>query len=96
MNNFGELFKRYRLRGEFASLGSLANALAEKGYVYETSIFSHWQSGKRVPSRRAVILLLVIIFAERGAIRTIQEANEFLESAEHGYLTQKEQAQLSF
>lgn len=95
MNTFGELFKKYRLRAEFVSLTSFADALAEKGYVYDLSIFSHWQKGKRIPTRRAILVTLIALFIERGVICSLQEANAFLESAEHGYLTKKEQSYLS-
>jgi len=91
---FGELFKKYRLRAEFISLSTFADALAEKGYIYDLSVFSLWQKGKRVPRKRATLISLVAIFIERGAICTMQEANEFLESAEHGYLTKNEQSLL--
>lgn len=94
MSTFSGLFKRYRLKGEFASLNELANELAQKVYLYEPSIFSHWQNGKRVPTKRAVLLMQVTLFTERGAIRTVQEANEFLESAKQGYLTNNEQKSL--
>ena len=92
MKTFGELFKKYRLRAEFASLSEFANAFSQKGYFYDLSIFSHWQKGERVPTRRAILIALVALFTERGSMCTIQEANEFLESAEHGYLTEKEQS----
>lgn len=41
MKTFAELFKRYRLRAEFARLSQFADALAQKGYFYELSIFCH-------------------------------------------------------
>lgn len=94
MKTFGELFTKYRLRAEFASLSAFADALAEKGHFYELSIFCHWQKGRRIPSKRAVALALIALFVERGAILTLQEANEFLESAEHGYLTDRERTSL--
>jgi hypothetical protein len=91
---FGVLFKKYRLRAEFDSLSSFANALAEKGYFYELSLFCHWQKGRRIPTKRIILITLISLFIERDAILSSEEANDFLESAGHGYLTQKEQAQL--
>lgn len=91
MKTFGQLFKMYRLRAEFASLSELADAFAQKGYCYEPSIFSHWQKGKRVPGKRAILLAIIELFIEKGAISTLEKANEFLESAGHGYLTRNEQ-----
>ena len=94
MKNFGELFKRYRLKAEFASLSSFADAFAEKGYFYELSIFCHWQRARRMPKKRVILVTLVELFIERGAILSLNEANEFLESADHGYLTEREQNRL--
>ena len=90
MNNFAELFKKFRHRAEFDSLTDFANAFAEKGYFYELSTFCRWQKGKRIPTKRDILFVLTELFIERGAITTIHEANEFLESAGHGYFTSKE------
>ena len=91
MNTFAELFRKYRLRAEFGSLSEIADAFAEKGYFYDLSIFCLWQKGKRVPHKRQVLLILVEVFIENGAISSLEKANEFLESAGHGYLTKDEQ-----
>lgn len=90
MNNFGVLFKKYRLRAEFDSLTDFANAFTEKGYFYELSTFCRWQKGKRIPTKRDILFALTALLVERGAIATKHEANEFLESAGHGYFTSKE------
>jgi hypothetical protein len=96
MKTFAVLFKKYRLRAEFDTISSFSDALAEKGYFYEESIFSHWQKGTRLPSSRDVVLKLIAIFNERGVMESLHEANDFLESAKHGYLTDKEQEELHF
>lgn len=96
MKKFSALFKKYRLRAEFETISAFSDALAEKGYFYEESIFSHWQKGTRVPASRDVVLKIIGIFNERGAIQTLSEANEFLESAKLGYLTEKEQREFIF
>lgn len=85
---------KYRLKAEFVSLTTFADALAVKGYFYELSIFCHWQKGRRIPTKRTILIALISLFIERGAISALQEANEFLESAGHGYLTDTEQIQL--
>lgn len=90
MKTFALLFKRYRLRAEFANFSELADAFAHKGFIYDLSIFSHWQKGKRIPSKRVILITLVELFIEKGSINTRKQANEFLESAGHGYLTDKE------
>jgi hypothetical protein len=94
MNTFAQLFKRYRLRSEFISLSKFADAFAEKGQVHDTSIFSHWQKGTRIPGKRIVLVTLIEIFIENRAITSLDQANEFLESAGHGYLTYKEQKKI--
>lgn len=92
--SFADQFKKYRLKSELATLTDLGNALAEKGSVYEDSIFSHWQNGSRLPNR-VILLTLINIFAERGAITTEDQANKFLISANQGYLSEKEISKLS-
>jgi hypothetical protein len=90
MKTFAELFKKYRLKSEFETCSAFGDELAKKGILYEDSIFSHWQKGTRVPTNRGVVLKILQIFIERGAIGTTQEANEFVESTGLGYLTKQE------
>jgi len=94
MKNFAQLFKKYRLRGEFETIASFGDALAEEGYFYEESIFSHWQKGTRMPSDRKLVLVLIKIFVQRKAIQKREEANELLESTGLGYLTEAETKKL--
>lgn len=88
---FAQLFKKYRLKSEFESLSKFADAFATKGYFYEVSIFCHWQKGRRIPTKRSVLLTIVELFIESGAITSLDKANEFLDSAGQGYMTKKEQ-----
>lgn len=92
---FQTLFRKYRLKAEFSTLSQLGLALAEKGLIYEDSIFSHWQKGDRIPNRPTIIKLIEI-FSEKQSIKTIREANEFLESAGEGYLTEQEVKRFHF
>lgn len=87
---FPTLFKKYRLKAEFATLSQLGLSLAEKGLIYEDSIFSHWQKGSRIPQSRILMLKLLEIFIEKKAITTLPQANEFLSSARQGYLSEEE------
>lgn len=90
MKTFAGLFKKYRLRSEFETISAFGNALSKKGYFYEESIFSHWQKGTRTPANRNVVLAMLEVFVERGAINTREEANEFLATTGLGYLTEQE------
>ena len=90
MQTFAELFKKYRLKAEFETLCMFSRALAAEGRVYEDSIFTHWQSGKRIPRDRTLLLTILKIFIERKGITSPEEANEFLASAGFGYLTKEE------
>jgi len=90
MKSFAELFKKYRLKAEFETVAAFSNALSEKGYHYEDSIFSHWQKGTRVPTNRHLVIKIIEIFVERHAIQTADEANELLSSTKLGYLTEEE------
>lgn len=90
MRRFAELFRKYRLRAEFETFAAFSDALSAKGYFYEESIFSHWQKGTRMPSNRQLVLKILEIFVERKAVKSFEEANELLESAGMGYLTEAE------
>ena len=87
---FGELFRKYRLRAEFNTLSEVGSALAEKGFIFEDSIFSRWQNNSRLPHSRKILLKLIEIFVERGALTTLVEVNEFLSSANRGYVSDTE------
>lgn len=89
-NSLGLLFKKYRLKAEIPTLSEFGRILAEKGFNYEDSIFSHWQNGSRIPQYRTVLLKLLEVFAEKGAITSVDQANEFLTSANQGYLSEAE------
>ncbi len=89
-STFGELFKKYRLKSEFSTLAQFGNALAQEGFIYEDSIYSHWQKNVRVPKDRKLLLSIIKIFIEKGGIMTATDANRFLDSAGQGYLTQEE------
>ncbi|MBI4009375.1 hypothetical protein HY357_04015 [Candidatus Roizmanbacteria bacterium] len=86
---FASLFRKYRLRSEFQTLSAFGEALYENGIIFDDSLFSHWQKGDRVPDRRT-ILALIRIFHKKKAIAELEEANSFMESAGHGYLTNSE------
>lgn len=89
-STFGELFKKYRLRSEFSTLSQFGNALAQEGFIYEDSIYSHWQKNIRVPKDRKLLLAILKIYIEKGGITSIIDANTFLNSAGQGYLTKEE------
>ncbi len=87
---FGQLFKRFRLKSEFETLSQLADVMAVQGFSYEDSIYSRWEHGNRIPKNRNVLIALIKLFVERDGMRSLHEANLFLESAGHGYLTEHE------
>ncbi len=87
---FASLFKKYRLRSEIETLSEFGDILAEEGMVYETSLFTKWQSGYRTPRDRRLLLTIIRICNKRGGIRLIREANALLEAAGQGYMTESE------
>lgn len=93
-SKFGELFKKYRLKSEFSTLSQFGNALAQEGFIYEDSIYSHWQKNVRVPKDRKLLLAIIKIFIDRDGMTSIKEANGFLDSVGQGYLTNEELASL--
>lgn len=88
--SFGNLFKRFRLKAEFATLSEFGKALADEGFIYEDSILSRWQRGNRMPSNRNLSLTIIKIFIKRGGVTSFKEANTFLWSSGQGYLTDEE------
>src|SRR3989338_11385799 len=93
--SFATLFKKYRLRSEIETLSEFGDLLAQEGIVYETSLFTRWQKGERVPRDRRILIKIITIFIKQGGIQTIEEANNFIESAGQGYLTKDEITSLS-
>ncbi|MBI4009374.1 hypothetical protein HY357_04010 [Candidatus Roizmanbacteria bacterium] len=87
---FATLFKKYRLRSEFETLSEFGNTLAMEGIPYESSLFSRWQKGERIPRDRRLFITMIKIFVKRNGITSLKEANQFLESTGQGYLTEKE------
>jgi len=92
---FGELFKKYRLRSEFETLSSFGNALAQKGYIYEDSIYSHWQKNSRIPRDRKLLLEIAKIFIEKGGMTQLKDVQSFFSSTGQGFLTDEEQNQIA-
>ncbi len=87
---FGTLFKKLRLQVGISTLKELGDLLEKQGFSYEASIFSHWQTGSKIPIQRKIILALIKIFREKNQYITIEEYNRLLVSAKHGYLTEHE------
>jgi len=95
MITFNLLFKKFRLRAEFATLSEFGKVLADDGFVYEDSIFSRWQRGDRIPHDRGLLISILKVFIKRGGITSLKEINSFLESAGQGYITKREINNLS-
>ncbi len=88
--HFKNLFKKYRLKSGFATLGEFGKTLAEEGLIFEDSLFSRWQRGSRIPRDRHILLNLIKVFTKNGGINTLKEANDLLASADQGYLMEEE------
>lgn len=87
---FSKIFKKFRLKSQFATLGELATTLSEEGFTLEDSTLSRWQNGSRIPTDRNLLLTIVKIFLKREGVKSLQEANSFMELAGQGYLTDSE------
>ncbi len=90
---FAELFKKYRLRSEIESLEVFGDLLSNEGLVYETSLFTRWQRGDRIPRDRRTLIGIITVFSRRMGITT-DAANRLLEAAGQGYLTETEKESL--
>ncbi len=88
--SFPKLFLIYRLRSEIATLCQFGDLLAQEGIVYETSIFSRWQRGNRIPKDRHILMKILSVFFKRGGVRSVEDVNRFFESAGQGYVTEQE------
>lgn len=91
---FSQIFKKFRLKSQFATLGELATALSEEGFALEDSTLSRWQNGSRVPTDRNLLLTIVKIFLKKKGMKSLQETNSFMELAGQGYLTDSERVAL--
>lgn len=88
--NFGFLFKKYRLASGFATMREFGEELAARGFVFEDSLFSHWQKNRRIPKEKKLLLAIIKIFIEKEGINSTQKINEFLAAAGWGYITPEE------
>ncbi|MDP4011453.1 MAG: hypothetical protein Q8P72_04470 [Candidatus Roizmanbacteria bacterium] len=91
---FASLFKKYRLRSGIETLKDFGDLLAKEGIVYEDSLFTRWQNGERIPKERKILLSIIKIFLNQRGIHTEIEANQLLESAGQGFLTNIEKNKL--
>src|SRR3989344_735278 len=80
-SSFAALFKKYRLRSEIETLSEFGDLLAEEGIVYETSLFTRWQNGERIPRNRETLVSIACLFIKHKGIRSIEEANKLMETA---------------
>jgi fluoride ion exporter CrcB/FEX len=64
--------------------------MAEEGAIYENSLFTRWQKGDRTPHDRRTILKVILIFAKKGGLQSIREANMFMAATGQRDLVQDE------
>ncbi len=96
-NSFATLFRTFRLKSGISTLTEFADKLAEQeGIVYENSLYTKWQQGKRIPHDRKTILKLIHFFHTHNAITTIDEANQLLTSTGLSPLTTDEMGDVEF
>jgi tetratricopeptide (TPR) repeat protein len=93
-HKFGKMLRSFRLRAEFRTLTEFGDELQELGFFQEDSTFSRWENGSRIPRNRDLIIEVIKLFVSRSGITTLNEANNLLESAGHGFLTKKEQSEI--
>ncbi len=93
--SFSEAFKKLRLESHIESIRELCELLVGFDFILEESTMSRWQNGSRIPKNRMLLLALIKIFAIRGAISTIEEANKLLTLAHLLPLTDEEEKKYS-
>lgn len=91
---FGQLFKFFRIQAGFATIAQFADALADLNIIYCESLYYHWQGNSKIPNNRKLVLQVISVFINCGAIITYDQVNMILESAGKGYLTNLELTQL--
>lgn len=87
---FASLFKRYRLRSEIETLSEFGDLLAQEGFIYDSSLFTKWQNGTRIPADRTVLLAVCKLFLKLGGIQVIEECNRIFESVNQKNLSDNE------
>ena len=103
MTTFGEQLGIYRLlcidkdTGKGLSQGRLAEKLSvDYGIEYSTAMISYWENNQRKINKddRLTLTALISIFYEYEALKTIAEANQWLESGDYSPLSREEQQQI--
>jgi hypothetical protein len=72
------------------TLEKVCDGMAELGLTLDSSTFSHWQRGTRIPSNRVTVLKLIKVLFHNQGIRHLEEANQMLESVAMPPLTEGE------
>jgi hypothetical protein len=91
---FAQLFRFLKIKSGFNTISHFANTLAEDGFAYNDSLFSHWQRGSRTPTNRKLLLALIKIFIKTGSIKYESQANLLLNSAKKRGLAIEEKLKL--
>ena len=85
---FAHILKSYRVKCGYKTASSFLHELAEFGLSCESSTYHRWERGVRTPSREDVMILLKAICKNLSI--TIDEANQFCDMSNHGFLTERE------
>lgn len=87
---FAYLFSFFKARSTLTSLEKIGDCMAELGLTLDSSTYSHWQRGTRIPKNRITILKLIKVLYQHQGIRSIEEANQMLASVAMPSLTDGE------
>jgi hypothetical protein len=74
---FGSLLQAARERAGFRTQAALADYLSTLGYPYSDAALGHWETGRSVPPRE-VLLVVLSALARRGGLRWLAEVNRML------------------
>ncbi|GAB4579468.1 MAG: hypothetical protein Fur0022_22060 [Anaerolineales bacterium] len=102
--SFGTLLRAYRLRakvgvsGKFLTQAELAEYLDTLAGLpgYGGELVSYWETGKRKPPPRRIIVGLLQVLKEFEGVHSVVEANELLISADYRPLDEHERQGMGF
>lgn len=91
---FADLLRSYRYLSGLSTLQDLSDALNDEGIFLGISELSRWQTGKRQPKDRQVILTILKVFIKANAVTSTHQADVLCEAAGMGCLTTQEKEAL--
>lgn len=97
-DTFGSLLRAARKRAGFKTIASFAEALSERGAIYDEGAIGHWENNRRSPyqqsANRALVLTIFSVLAQHGGVTNPTEVDAMLDALARPRLTDEERSAL--